>query len=65
MYFIHMNRDNFDESSSLLGVQMEWKWIDKTFLEKKFCHLYFHDILIRLDGKDFSFYLLSINVIKP
>jgi hypothetical protein len=24
-----------------------------------------HDILIRLDGKDFAFYPLSINVIKP
>ena len=65
MYFIHMNRDHFYESSSLPGVQMEWKWIDKTFLEKKLCQLDFHDILIRLDGKDFSFYFLSINVIKP
>ena len=64
MYFIHMNRDNFDESSSLLGVQMEWKWIDKTFLEKKIMPL-IHDILIRLDGKDLAFYPLSINVIKP
>jgi hypothetical protein len=38
MYFIHMNRDHFYESSSLPGVQMEWKWIDKTFLEKNYAN---------------------------
>jgi hypothetical protein len=64
MYFIHMNKDNFDESSNLAGVEMELKWIDKKVLEK-ILPLKLYDILIRLDSKDFSFYLLSMKEIKP